>query len=446
MSIQDLICQAIAKLPANATLKEVSTRLDPIVLADPQANSSELDVTALMVACDKGQADCLEYMLMNPNPQLWGRADARSSLQNGANTAFHHAAVAGCLEALDAFEAMGCSLRDLAQLTNEHGDTPVMMACVSNRISFLQRLKMKLGNDSFSESLQTKNASKDTALTLAFFRGHAEVVKLLLSSGLEVSYEVVRDCSDKLRDLDAILSTSGGTKRKEIQFHRSNVAICLEMMESKLAQNSQKSMEDLLQKEAVEKALKQPSAVTKQRGKANRRNDREKKRMGDKSLSAETSQKVCDKQRIQSIPETSQKIWDKQRIQSIPVKDASQPKFRTLLDGSVVKSGGGLQLIDVSVESHSIVDAAQPKSVDEMLRKCLRESRNHDSSIDAVMDALCLDASMLLLSPHGMAINLSPSQLETIDSILRQQIKSVQDARQIQERLLSAGRRIGPSL
>jgi hypothetical protein len=43
---------------------------------------------------------------------------------------------------------------------------------------------------------------------------------------------------------------------------------------------------------------------------------------------------------------------------------------------------------------------------------------------------------MILLSPHGMAMSLSPSQLEAIDSILHRQIKSVLDAKEIQARLL----------
>ena len=55
-----------------------------------------------------------------------------------------------------------------------------------------------------------------------------------------------------------------------------------------------------------------------------------------------------------------------------------------------------------------------------------------DTDIDAVMDALCLDVSMLLLTPHGMALNLSPSQLEAVQQILEKQIRTVHEARQLQ--------------
>ena len=57
-----------------------------------------------------------------------------------------------------------------------------------------------------------------------------------------------------------------------------------------------------------------------------------------------------------------------------------------------------------------------------------------DSEIDAVMDALCLDVSMLLYTPHGMALNLSPSQLDAVERILEKQMISVKEARQIQHR------------
>jgi hypothetical protein len=429
MSIQDLICHAIAKLPKNATLKEVSKQLNPMLSVDSQAkvSSSGLDITPLMVACDKGHATCLEFMLLNPNTQLWGRADAHSSPKNGYNTALHHAAVAGCVEALHALESMGWSLRDLVKRTNEHGDTPIMMACVYNQIIFLCKLKAKLGDDYFAKSLHAKNASGDGPLSLAFIQGHSKVVDLLLSSGVDASYEMVQECRGKLREVDAILCTTGFPTTKEIDFRRTNVAKCLEILESKLAQKCQDSMDHLLQSETQDKASRQTSAAKKLSvvvpvRKGNRKSDPEKKAMCDVLVSHETSQSVWDKQQL---------------IKSIPPPDkVSQPKFRTLPDGTVVKNASSSQPHDVSIVSPTVVSATQPKSVDEMLRECLRDTKNHDNSIDAVMDSLCLDASMILLSPHGMAMSLSPSQLEAIDSILHRQIKSVLDAKEIQARLL----------
>jgi hypothetical protein len=43
--------------------------------------------------------------------------------------------------------------------------------------------------------------------------------------------------------------------------------------------------------------------------------------------------------------------------------------------------------------------------------------------------------SMLLYTPHGMAIDLSPSQLDAVEDILERQLKGIREARKIQERL-----------
>mmetsp|Transcript_19377 Transcript_19377/g.24410 ORF Transcript_19377/g.24410 Transcript_19377/m.24410 type:complete len:140 (+) Transcript_19377:3-422(+) len=59
------------------------------------------------------------------------------------------------------------------------------------------------------------------------------------------------------------------------------------------------------------------------------------------------------------------------------------------------------------------------------------------AKLEAVMESLCLDASMLLLSPHGMAMELSPSQLDVIEDVLHQQLGAVAEARQIHHRLMS---------
>jgi hypothetical protein len=70
------------------------------------------------------------------------------------------------------------------------------------------------------------------------------------------------------------------------------------------------------------------------------------------------------------------------------------------------------------------------------LSKAGRNATDYDLDVNAVMEALCLDDSMLLLSPHSMALNLSPSQLDAIGAVLRNQVGAVEQAREIQSRLL----------
>eukprot|EP00957_Ditylum_brightwellii_P068454 5197268-Ditylum_brightwellii.AAC.1 len=54
---------------------------------------------------------------------------------------------------------------------------------------------------------------------------------------------------------------------------------------------------------------------------------------------------------------------------------------------------------------------------------------------EAVMDSLCLDASMLLYTPHGMAMNLSPCQLDAVEVVLKKQLEAVEEGKRIQRRV-----------
>jgi Ankyrin repeats (3 copies) len=419
MSVRHKICHAIAKLPEYASLEEVSRQLDGFILADTSNDDDHInDVTPLMVACDNGQAACLEYMLQNPDPNLWGRADDHSSQQNASNTALHHAAASGCIEAIDALGAMGSLLGNLVKQTNQHGDTPIMMACTYNRVGFLKKLKEKLGDDKFAEALNVRNASDDTPLSLAFGHGHTQVVTLLLVSGVEVSYEAVQNCKNMLSQMHTNLQKAGVASAKVIEDRTFNVKRCLVMLEVALAQKVRDSMDQLIQAETQEEEhrnkLKRPSKTGRKPDSKNGQNNQ-----------------------LEHSIELPTKAWANQERGCPPFEIVTQPKFRTLPDGSVVKNVPGVESLDVMIERPISIELPQAAtSVDEMLRQLLREPKNHNTSIDAMMDSLCLDASMLLLSPHGMAMNLSPSQLETIDSILRQQIKSVQGAKEIQARLL----------
>lgn len=417
MNVRHRICHAIAKLPENAPLEEVSRELDGYLSADMSNDDHHNDdVTPLMVACDSRQAACLEYMLQNPHPNLWGKADGHSSQQNASNTALHHAAASGCVEAIDALECMGCELGGLMKETNQNGDTPLMMACAFNRVDFLKKLKEKLGDDKFSEALSARNGSGDTPLSLAFGHGNPQVVSLLLVSGVEVSYEAVKKCKNMFSQMHANLQIAGVAGAKDFEDRSYNVKRCLVMLEVALAQKARDSMEQLIQAETQEdepqNKAKRPLKTKRKPDSKNRQNDQ--------------------------LAETPKNAWTTQQGGPIQIETVNQPKFQTLPDGSVVKNVPSVESLDVVIERPISVERQTSTSVDEMLRQLLRDPKNHDTSIDAMMDSLCLDASMLLLSPHGMAMNLSPSQLETIDSILHQQIKAVHAAKEIQARLLKS--------
>ena len=141
------------------------------------------------------------------------------------------------------------------------------------------------------------------------------------------------------------------------------------------------------------------------------------------------------------------------------------PHVATLSDGSVVpiendekRLTGNHCLIDTgtSPSFETSKTASLPtslKPINDMLRERCRYHSPHlrpgrtthpatiedelDRNVEAAMESLCLDASMLLLSPHGMAMRLSPSQLDVIEKVLKDQLCALEAARRIQGRLLS---------
>mmetsp|Transcript_21294 Transcript_21294/g.32786 ORF Transcript_21294/g.32786 Transcript_21294/m.32786 type:complete len:658 (-) Transcript_21294:32-2005(-) len=124
---------------------------------------------------------------------------------------------------------------------------------------------------------------------------------------------------------------------------------------------------------------------------------------------------------------------------SLENQNKQNSPFVTLEDGTVINANEWKNCQDASPHNTPIVEKTA-KPVEEMLRERYREGlgeawATNDHSIDAVMDSLCLDASMLLFSPHGMAMQLSPAQLEAVSGILYKQMDAVKEAREIQNRL-----------
>lgn len=93
--------------------------------------------------------------------------------------------------------------------------------------------------------------------------------------------------------------------------------------------------------------------------------------------------------------------------------------------------------------SKALSAANKKEEINDLLRHRYREQPAPISEgsatqyVDSMMDSLCLEASMLLLGPHGMALNLSGSQLEAVELILNHQLDAVQKAKTIQSRLRS---------
>jgi hypothetical protein len=72
------------------------------------------------------------------------------------------------------------------------------------------------------------------------------------------------------------------------------------------------------------------------------------------------------------------------------------------------------------------------------LESILQSNSRYDDNAATIMESLCLDTYMLLLSSHGMAMEMSPCQLDAIELILTKQLNASKEARKIQSRLLGS--------
>ncbi|KAL3903155.1 MAG: hypothetical protein SGARI_005506, partial [Bacillariaceae sp.] len=159
MALQDRICRQIFALPSTPPKAQVHQALDPYIeidfsdteddiqrifheceKGDDAENGNKLDITPMMVACDKGNVVCLEYMLekfaeiektkepirlkrakRNKLKTLLGNPLTDVSTSNH-NSALHHAAMAGCTPAIQILERIQTHIMLDDKHCQEEGD------------------------------------------------------------------------------------------------------------------------------------------------------------------------------------------------------------------------------------------------------------------------------------------------------------------------------------
>lgn len=444
ITLQSRLCKEIASLPEDATLSDVCRFLDPIVeeyVVDDHNSCTVLNddgVTPLITSCDKANESCMEYILttVTQNPSyaaLFGDPFAKTSSRLGGNSAIHFAAMSGFTNAIQWMDQISnvldiVDVDPFSSATNIHGDTCIMMACAGGHLSFLKQLWKKEGTD-FKKNLKMQNKSRDSALSLACGHGHTAIMDFLLSSSdgpkMCVQHTDIENCKQKLNNADKKLLriNVNDETRKKYDEKRINLKRCLVMMQVTAFQASECSMQELIveynSKASTQKKVKKPSK---------------------KLILKSTTMNHTENLSTIDIQKKSQVAWmevckNKESLdQSIYASS-----YVTLSSGAVVKYGKCIEN-DEHLEDQPLreVKSELQKSADEMLRERYREPyirQSQDAAIDSVMDSLCLKASMLLFTSHGMAMGLSPSQLEAIENILGNQLTAVKEAKIIQTRI-----------
>jgi len=334
--------------------------------------------------------------------------------------------------------------------------------------------------------LSLSNNTKASALSLASGHGHVKVVELLVSYSdgppgingrpgigirspykysvsvgrVNVRYEDMKRIKEILAKMKLVeISRKVPSVRlEEFKSQQRNIQQCLVMMQVASAKLSEDISAELL------------SESDKSSGKDDRSQSKSQSKSRNKSKT--TKQKKISKdrlkkqQRIQTKTEISNgnEIMNVSKCNESTQRDTrgsqdddnvhiEKPSFVTLENGTVVSKVDAMSY-KVAMTSPNMVSnqinasSSNPsKPIQTLLRdRCLQTHKNVSSSTSSakkseaeeVMESLCLDASMLLLPPHGLAMNLSPSQLEAVENVLMIQISAVREAKDIHRRLMTS--------
>ena len=454
METRDQLCHTVASLDAHASLDEVYQALDPILESFQQeADESSLTratfsdgVTPLMVACDKAQEGCIKWILKNTkdNPSLLPLLGSPLDHAESGNTATHYAANSGCIpamqllcEMLDDNETNSSRARKLISQRNDNYDTPVMLAVVKGHVAFLRQIRRLVENEGATSSCEVKqlfelvNDDEDTALSLACGHGHVDVVNFLLQEvGVTVTYDHVKGVEQTLQQVDAALESSPYLEGQH-RDRRNDVHRCLVLLKVTLGKSAQVNMEHLLAEEDEVIAKKQRSGKAKKK-KLKRKQKCKGKTGGDANLGNELASRTQKTEDNDSDSESDTGADDS--------KTCSVSQTEMISTNRDVKG----EQKSYEVNKQAVASKDNIGTISEPTFTALRtgpRTNGWDSNldVDAIIEALCLDASMLLLSPQEMALNLSPCQLDAIAGVLRNQIQAVKEARTIQTRLRNQG-------
>jgi len=470
----DLVAAAIANFPSkDVSYETVQATLGPLLsgagsdVASDTTSTADISTLPLRVACDRGQVETVRYLLHEVYDNCIDAA-----CPDSGNTAAHHAALSGSLEVwrlLQHQQDNYCQQHkhsnhytdDWMNRPNRHGDTPLMMASVANAVDLVQHILLqeqqqqtrssatKEGEEGSSSLpaaavsllLRQRNQSNDSALSLACGHGHVRVVELLVQNSTNDNAVVVEDddftkAQAALEKLHAVRlssnhaaeasSSSSTIMRQQLEGKRRDVAMCVRLVREALQRRSDAVARELLllQDNENEATAPQPQA-------ARNHNKKKKLKAGKKKTKRSSFQEEPETQVPERIGEPS---GNKDNANNEPEKETVVLTQLPDATQDVTVKGTSLEEADEApTSSPTTADPMIPKTKPPIDKLCV----DPDLAQDA-MKALGLDddaSRLLLLTPHGFAMQCSPAQLDAVDAILQRQRDAVRHARDIQRRL-----------
>lgn len=476
---RDQICDACRSFPEDVTKETVYSTLGKLLgrsMTRGCGYNSTLPISPLMLACDKSYIHSLQFIadqfeavekenlkfleLILGYPLEANPGDSQNQAVHYASYSSSQVGIEALFQILHAQYSFGSDVGskskfidylELLSQKNETNDTAFMNICYNGDHEFLEYCFSRLTEFAAKEQswnfcckeicdvLKRRNESDATALTLSWLHGHFKVVEALLkerdgpcgatgSAFYILSYSDIEEAKRHLSRMER-LADSINKESKDVSKMRDNIKNtkrCLITMQVAAAKFAHTKEEELLNDELLENkhTAKVRAPVT---GKAGKKKPKSKKRTQRTSVLTQPPQ-------VKAV--TSENTLVKNEVTQFAAADPiEKPKFMTLDDGTIVANKNyATPEKDSSLIKGIFLNEGAKKEIQEMMEDACSKSKQNMAP--AIMESLCLDASMLLLSPHGMAMKLSPSQLEAIESVLKSQTSAVQQAKKIHANLL----------
>eukprot|EP00804_Cyclotella_cryptica_P029049 CCRYP_005250-RA/>CCRYP_005250-RA protein AED:0.02 eAED:0.02 QI:57/1/1/1/0/0/2/210/625 len=284
------------------------------------------------------------------------------------------------------------------------------------------------------------------------------VQSIILKPLVAISFEDAKFCQESLGNLESELKLMkqeqnrvGKFKLNEFTEQRRKINQCGEILNAELNRMAESAMTELMNDdgEAFSTFLPNRNAAKKKKKKSKGTRKAKQENVptltgNEISLSYECTTEGDNERESQTAGQTGKQCTSHLLSNESP--------FITLHDGSIISKTQQYDFCETVNSEEPLTEEKGGKQASQSLRSVLQSQilrHQHPKEdtplcdqtgfdIEAKMESLCLDPSMLLLTSHGMAMEMSPCQLEAMQSILEHQFNATIEAQRIQKRLLSA--------
>jgi len=326
----------------------------------------------------------------------------------------------------------------------------MMAVTQSNNIELVRYIFSKTKHGE-ADLMSVQNHSGDTVLSLVYGHGQVEIFQDLLDRHhVKVAAPDIDRCKKLKQISEAYIAQQRQEQQRRVDGDTRNFADDLDTLEQRksqvdscldLLQRAYSLQQELAEQEAIRKMkellqLEDNDRMTKKRedDHTNRGKKKKKKSSTEKYKDAQGKFVSENTDSQEGGKDGGNLSRSKSASPQVRINDAtpvSAPRFVTLPNGSIVCDKD-------STAAHSMKEGES----EDVLNGHQTFTRTYPSDIHAMFmercpeaESLCLDVSMLLLSPHKMAMLLSPCQLESIKRLLHEQLDSVHEAQCIKTRV-----------